>query len=123
MNSSSLNVAAGLDETTVTAATMGQHAMSALLQTPPHPSLQMLQQQTLPFPSHLFIQGGNNGINNEYNSRNGMSGNEGTLPYTLDSYGQQQNFTAFAEPAKNVLAGMMYQQYAGVIVSFFAFNL
>ncbi|KAL7073649.1 hypothetical protein ACQ4LE_006971 [Meloidogyne hapla] len=131
MNNSSLNVAAGLDATTISTATIEQHSSkSALLQTPPHPSLQLLQQQTLPFhhpSSHLFIQGGNNNnsttnIYNENNNKNGMSGgNEGTtLPYNniLDSFGGQQNYNTatIAETTKNVLAGMMYQQqYAGVV--------
>ncbi|CAK5073275.1 unnamed protein product [Meloidogyne enterolobii] len=142
MNSSSLN-AGGLVDTTTTiptaAATLEQQnsSMSALLQqTPPqHPSLQMLQQQTLPFhhhspSSHLFIQGGNNNNNNtttniynENNNRNGMSGGNGgttTLPYTMDSFGGQQNYNnTFVEATKNALAGMMYQQpqYAGIVDS------
>ncbi|CAK5026352.1 unnamed protein product [Meloidogyne enterolobii] len=142
MNSSSLN-AGGLVDTTLiptAAATLEQQqnsSMSALLQqTPPqHPSLQMLQQQTLPFhhhspSSHLFIQGGNNNNNNtttniynENNNRNGMSGGNGgttTLPYTLDSFGGQQNYNnTFVEATKNALAGMMYQQpqYAGIVDS------
>lgn len=111
MNSGSLT--AGLDSTTVPTAIIEQHEKSALLQATTHPSLQMLQQQTLPFSPHLFIQGGNNNnIYNENNSRNGMSeGNERTLPFTttLGVSSGQQNFSPF-ESAKNVLSGIMYQQ-------------